>query len=301
MPDADISVTPAGAWGAGSRHDEGHAAEGQAALALAPEPDGAVRTGVLPIEAVPAAVVALLHAFLNLRGSNRRLAPLVADLGATPLLSMVDGALVFASAPAPDGAIQASPSAAPAPDTLVLAHLPFGRTTAQTLDAVSDLADQFGDGTIRITPWRALVLPGIAPERAPEIRAALVGLGLITAPDDPRLRIDACAGRPRCSHAHADVQADAGRLAAILPREAVPPEAVPPATRTRSLDALPPGTRLHLSGCAKGCARTGPAAVTLTAAPDGYRLVRNGRAGDPAEATGLSVADAVRLLATSFP
>ncbi len=42
---------------------------------------------------------------------------------------------------------------------------------------------------------------------------------------------------------------------------------------------------LHVSGCAKGCAHPGPAALTLTGTAAGFDLIRNGTAADAADAT----------------
>jgi sulfite reductase beta subunit-like hemoprotein len=38
--------------------------------------------------------------------------------------------------------------------------------------------------------------------------------------------------------------------------------------------------RLHVSGCAKGCARPDPAAYMLTATAEGYRFARRSKAAD---------------------
>ena len=93
-------------------------------------------------------------------------------------------------------------------------------------------------------------------------------------PEDSRLCVIACTGAPACASAHASTRADAAFIAA----------------------RHPPGL-IHLSGCAKGCAHPAPAAFTLVAAPDGYGLVRDGRAGDPPERGGLTLQDAVQILA----
>jgi precorrin-3B synthase len=46
-----------------------------------------------------------------------------------------------------------------------------------------------------------------------------------------------------------------------------------------------------VSGCAKGCARSGPAAVTLTGRAGRFDLVRDGRAWDGPQRPGLRPAD----------
>ncbi|MDD1533214.1 MULTISPECIES: precorrin-3B synthase [unclassified Bradyrhizobium] len=116
---------------------------------------------------------------------------------------------------------------------------------------------------LRMTPWRMLLSEGR--------REMPSAPGLITEPFDPALRVIACSGAPRCREAHADTRALA---AALAPRIAA--------------DA-----RLHVSGCGKGCAHSGPAAVTLVATRAGFDLVRGGSTRDEPVLRGLSGADIV--------
>src|SRR6202008_1299213 len=109
-----------------------------------------------------------------------------------------------------------------------------------------DLAERFADGALRTSPWRALIVPSVADTT--KLAAAAAAAGFVVAPGDPRLSVIACTGAPGCASAHAPTRADAALVAARRPAGLV-----------------------HLSGCAKGCAHPGPAAVTLVAAPDGYR------------------------------
>ena len=149
--------------------------------------------------------------------------------------------------------------------------LPFGGTDAATLAALADLSGEFGDGTLRVTPFRAFALPGVTDPAG--LRVRVERLGLIASADDPRTRIEACPGAPACASASVPIRADAVRLAAL---------------------ALP-GT-LHLSGCAKGCAHPATADITLVGEAGRYAIVRHGRAGDAPEARGLSLADVENIL-----
>ena len=90
--------------------------------------------------------------------------------------------------------------------------------------------------------------------------------GLITDPADPILRITACTGAPACPQALGDTRTLARRLAPHLPT----------------------GQKLHISGCAKGCAHPAAAETTLTATGQGYDLIRNGTASDIPNLTGLT-------------
>ncbi|MBL4929730.1 precorrin-3B synthase [Fuscibacter oryzae] len=123
-----------------------------------------------------------------------------------------------------------------------LVGLAFGQTDPVTLTALAAL------GPLRLTPWRMLLVEGL--------RAMPDLTGLITVSNDPMLRVVACTGAPGCLQAHQPTRDLASRLAPHVPQ----------------------GSLLHVSGCAKGCAHPGPAALTLTATPRGFHLIRRGAA-----------------------
>ena len=264
---ADLTIAPAD--------------DGRTAIRLARQADGRVPAVVVPPADAVAATVALLRAFLSLAGSaHRRMATLVHQIGAAPVFTAA-GLGTGMDIPVDTAKPRTAPGIVPlgAGRTAVMVTPAFGRLTAADLLALADLSGAAGDGTLRLTPWRALVLPGVPATNALHVLAEAAALGFVTEPDDPRLRIAACAGAPRCPHGRADVLADADRFAA----------------------ALPAGLVLHVSGCAKGCAHSRPAAVTVTADRDGYRLIRNGRAGDAPVATGLSADAVIRCLSDMQP
>ena len=117
---------------------------------------------------------------------------------------------------------------------------------------------------LRMTPWRMVLSEGK--------RAMPSAAGLITEPYDPALRVIACSGAPRCREAHADTR---GLAAALAPN-------------------IGAAARLHVSGCAKGCAHSGPAAITLVATGAGFDLVRGGSTRDEPILRGLNRDDIVR-------
>jgi precorrin-3B synthase len=120
-----------------------------------------------------------------------------------------------------------------------------------------------GGDALRMTPWRMVLSEGkqTMPDAA----------GLITEPYDPALRVIACSGAPRCREAHADTRALAAALAPSIGAAA----------------------RLHVSGCAKGCAHSGVAAVTLVATGTGFDLVRDGSTRDEPVLRGLTRDDII--------
>lgn len=135
-----------------------------------------------------------------------------------------------------------------------LVGAPFGQIGAQAL------LDCFTAGAqgLRLTPWRALLLEGATMPFDPSF---------ITDPDDPLIDVDACPGSPLCSSAGAETR--------MLARQLAP---------------LTKGS-LHVSGCAKGCARSRVADTVLVAQDGTFSLVEDGCASDTPVKTGLSPTD----------
>jgi precorrin-3B synthase len=159
----------------------------------------------------------------------------------------------------------------------VLAGLVFGRADAAGLLQIARLAREAQVEEIRPSPWRGLAFCGLRRDGALRLRAALAGEGLITAGGDPRLAVSACAGAPSCARGEAPALADAARLAETL------------------APLLAQGLSLHVSGCAKSCARAGRAGLTLVGAAGVYDVVIGGGARDPAFAR-LSLSELVQRL-----
>ena len=105
------------------------------------------------------------------------------------------------------------------------------------------------------TPWRGVVLPGLAPQAAGSWVAALAGAGLEVAAGSRWAGVTACAGRPGCAKSLADVRADAD--AATVAGEGLP---------------------VHWVGCARGCGSPAGPHVRVEATGTGYE-VRSPHAG----------------------
>ncbi|WP_028056687.1 cobalamin biosynthesis protein CobG [Sphingomonas phyllosphaerae] len=112
-----------------------------------------------------------------------------------------------------------------------------------------------GATAVRTTPWRCLLIEGDDRVPAPDALAA----------------VDACVGAPACPQATIETRALATRLAPAIV-----------------------GT-LHVSGCAKGCARAAPAAVVLTGRDGRYDLARDARADAPPARCGLDARHVLQL------
>jgi len=230
-----------------------------------------------------ATAAALASAFLQGAGTAqnapRRMRELVASNGA---------ASVFQTA-------GLKPSAPPAPPRRRAAHRdflgvhkfgaslcvgaapPLGRMTARDLGFLAEEARRRAAVDIRLTPWRALLVTGLAVGDAEGLGAALARRGFILDPDDPRLAIVACAGAPACANAARPVQAEALEFAPWV--------------------AAGAGIALHVSGCEKGCAHGQRTPFTLVARQSGYDLVLSGKASDEPSRRALTKHEIAPLLA----
>jgi precorrin-3B synthase len=138
---------------------------------------------------------------------------------------------------------------------------PFGRIETDQVRKLTDVMAAHGVEEIRLSPWRALYA-GVSSRRdAQNILDAAKSEGLITDPRDPLLQIEACPGAPGCRSTSLDTRGDGRRLAALLSQSGFT------------------GT-VHVSGCAKGCAKSGAADLVLVGSEGRYGLVRNGSAQD---------------------
>ena len=155
-----------------------------------------------------------------------------------------------------------TPLLQPAPQPLIgarqggaLIGAAFGHVDAAALVRVIRAQ---GLAAIRVTPWRMLFLEGGMPPEEP---------AFVTDPHDPLMRVDACPGAPFCPSASVETRAVARRLAPYG------------------------GGTLHVSGCAKGCARQRPADVTLIGREGRFDMLRHGCAGDNPERYALNPDD----------
>jgi precorrin-3B synthase len=244
-------------------------------------PDGAGRGfRVEPGEAVEAMISAARVFAAHpqvMAGEVRRMRPLIVASGEEDFLARFGRLL----------AERAAPGAALLPGIVmrddVVAGIcigwPFGQIEARDLARL--IAEAEGASELRLTPWRSVFLPNVASG----IFERIAGMGLVTRADDPRLRIDVCVGAPGCASAEAETR-QLARLLAATPDLA---------------DKLAGDAVLHVSGCAKGCARSTPADRTLTGRAGRFDLVIDGRPGDAAILHDIAPDAVAEALRRSFP
>ncbi|WP_247597644.1 precorrin-3B synthase [Streptomyces sp. RKND-216] len=152
---------------------------------------------------------------------------------------------------------------------------PLGTLTSAQARLLAGLALTRGTGALRVTPWRGVVVPGLASVAAPSALAETGAGGLVTSAASPWFGLGACAGRPGCAASLSDVRADA--LAAAAAHDSRPP--------------LP----VYLSGCTRRCGRPKGLHVDAVATGDGRYEVSVPGTDDAGEfAAALTTAAAAR-------
>lgn len=139
---------------------------------------------------------------------------------------------------------------------------PLGRLDATMLRNVAQLTQEYGNATLRFTPWQSLLLPNIHTGNAVEVMRRLQASGLVCEPDRALSRLIACTGSKGCGKGMADTKGDALLLAALLQRHG---------------HAL----NVHLSGCPRSCAAAHIAPVSLLAVSPGHYDLYFRVAGQP--------------------
>ncbi len=158
----------------------------------------------------------------------------------------------------------------------------FGQLNANMLDALALAAEKFGGGEIRLTPWRAVIVPHVKVAQDAALRAYFKAHDFIVDRQDPRLAIAACGGMDACERGTTKTHTDALELMFV-------------ARQLRSA-----GIALHVSGCAKLCARHAATPYTLIARDSRYTLATDATAEKSYESNdaGLSLAEAKAMMET---
>jgi precorrin-3B synthase len=132
--------------------------------------------------------------------------------------------------------------------TALVGVVPLGRISAGQADLLAGLAAE-----VQLTPWRSVVVPDLAEDAVDDAAVDLHRTGMVFDENSPWVWVTACAGRPGCAKALADVRADVARAVA-----------------SGSLPAG--GARQHWAGCERRCGRPHGGVVDVVATGSGYRV-----------------------------
>jgi len=117
--------------------------------------------------------------------------------------------------------------------------IPLGRLDSTQFRGLGNLAEQYGNGELRLTPWQNAIVPNIPNISLEIVQKGIENLGLSWSANHPYSSIVACSGITGCKSSATDTQAHAKSIALYLEQSL---------TLDRPIN-------IHLSGCDRSCAQ----------------------------------------------
>ena len=155
--------------------------------------------------------------------------------------------------------------------------LPVGKITCEQMHGLAKIAQDFGDGDIRLTVWQNLLISGVRDDNVAVVVAAVETIGLSVKATQIRAGLIACTGNAGCKFAASDTKRHAAQIADWCePRVEIDTP-----------------LNIHLTGCHHSCAQHYISDIGLIAAKvaagegddtvEGYHLFAGGSFGPHAE------------------
>src|ERR1700742_1289952 len=155
--------------------------------------------------------------------------------------------------------------------------LPVGKLTGDQMRGLAKIAQDLGDGDIRLTVWQNLLIPGVRDDNIALAIAAIEKLGLSTTASQIRAGLIACTGNAGCKFAASNTKHHAAEIGDWC----------------ESRVELDTPLNIHLTGCHHSCAQHYISDIGLIAAKvpvgegddtvEGYHLFTGGGFGPDAE------------------
>lgn len=123
--------------------------------------------------------------------------------------------------------------------------LPLGRLETCQFRGLANLAEIYGSGTLRFTPWQNLLIPDIPNSKLAEVKSEITQLGLDYSKSNINSALVACSGTVGCASSATDTHLHAKEVAKYL----------------ENLTDQP--INIHFTGCEKSCAQHHPSDITL--------------------------------------
>ena len=117
--------------------------------------------------------------------------------------------------------------------------IPVGMMKARQMRRLADLAQHYGSGEVRLTPWQNLIIPNIPDSFVETVKRSVVRMGFHYEANSIAGGLVACTGNRGCKWAATDTKGHAVKLAAYLEKRV-------------SLDQ---SINIHLTGCPHSCAQ----------------------------------------------
>ena len=155
--------------------------------------------------------------------------------------------------------------------------LPLGKVTCEQMRGLAKIAQDLGDGDIRLTVWQNLLIPGVRDENVKLAIAAIRKTGLAVEASHIRAGLIACTGNTGCRFAASNTKRDAAEIGDWCePRV-----------------AMDTPINIHVTGCHHSCAQHYISDIGLIAARvpvgedddtvEGYHLFAGGGFGADAD------------------
>jgi ferredoxin-nitrite reductase len=160
------------------------------------------------------------------------------------------------------------------------AVFPAGRISADQMRGLAKIAQELGDGDIRLTVWQNLLISGVPDNKVADAEAAIAALGLATKATSIRAGLVACTGNVGCRFSASDTKRHAEEIAQWC----------------ESRLAIDTPVNIHLTGCHHSCAQHYISDIGLLACKvedgeeqiEGYHIYIGGGFG-PAAALGREI------------
>jgi len=117
--------------------------------------------------------------------------------------------------------------------------VPVGRLTVEQMQALAEIAEQHGSGTLRLTVWQNLLISDVPESQIAAAEAGVKALGLDLRAGPIRSGLVACTGNTGCKFALTNTKGQALQLAEQL----------------EATLALDQPLNVHLTGCPNSCAQ----------------------------------------------
>jgi ferredoxin-nitrite reductase len=155
--------------------------------------------------------------------------------------------------------------------------LPLGKLTGDQMRGLAKIAQDLGDGEIRLTVWQNLLIPGVRDQNVTLASAAIEQLGLAVTASQIRAGLIACTGNAGCKFAASDTKRHAAEIGDWCEARV-------------NVDTP---LNIHLTGCHHSCAQHYISDIGLLAAKvpgateddtvEGYHLYAGGGFGPEAD------------------
>ncbi|WP_213775853.1 NirA family protein [Bradyrhizobium sp. dw_78] len=155
--------------------------------------------------------------------------------------------------------------------------LPVGKITCEQMRGLAQIAQDLGDGEIRLTVWQNLLIPGVRDENVALAVAAIERLGLAIQASQIRAGLIACTGNAGCKFAASNTKLHASAIGDWCEQRV----------------EIDTPLNIHLTGCHHSCAQHYISDIGLIAAKvpvgdsddtaEGYHLFAGGGFGPDAD------------------